>query len=193
MKTLIIDNYDSFTYNLYQYIGEMGGNPIVVRNDQLKISDIKKGEYSHIIISPGPGSPDDQSYFGICKEVILKYGKELPILGVCLGHQGIIYAYGGKVIKAKTIRHGKTSVIEHNEKDIFKNIKTPIEGMRYHSLVGEKKSFPECLMVTARSKDDGEIMGIKHKEYKTFGVQFHPESIGTQEGKMILKNFLQIN
>lgn len=192
MKTLIIDNYDSFTYNLYQYIGELGGDPLVVRNDGITIPEIKKGKYNHIVISPGPGSPDDQNYFGICREVILQLGKSVPILGVCLGHQGIIFAYGGNIVRANIIKHGKQSLIEHNGKGIFKGVKNPLRGMRYHSLVGERESIPDDLEVTATSIDDRAVMGITHKKYPIFGVQFHPESIGTEEGKKILENFLFI-
>lgn len=192
MKTLIIDNYDSFTYNLYQLIGELGGNPVVVRNDKLTLSDIRARKYSHIVISPGPGDPSDPAYFGICKEVILMFGKNIPLLGVCLGHQGIIYAFGGKVVKAPVIKHGKTSMIKHNKTGIFKDVNNPLVGMRYHSLIGEQISFPDSLEVTATSGDDQAIMGIKHKKYPIFGVQFHPESIGTEEGKKILENFLSV-
>ncbi len=190
MKTLITDNYDSFTYNLYQFIGELGGNPTVLRNDKLTLGDVKNGKYSHIVISPGPGDPSDPAYFGICKEIILTFGKNVPILGVCLGHQGIVYAFGGKIIRAPLIKHGKTSVINHNQKGIFKNIKNPLVGMRYHSLIGEKVNLPKDLEITATSSDDKAIMGVRHKKFSVFGVQFHPESIGTEEGKKILTNFL---
>ncbi|OGG25754.1 aminodeoxychorismate/anthranilate synthase component II [Candidatus Gottesmanbacteria bacterium RIFCSPLOWO2_01_FULL_39_12b] len=190
MKTLIIDNYDSFTYNLYQYIGELGGNPKVFRNNKITLGEIKKGKYTHIIISPGPGSSDDPAYFGICMQVILQIGKSIPILGVCLGHQGTISAFGGRVVRANVIKHGKQSVIEHNGKGIFKGIKNPLRGMRYHSLVGEKESIPDDLEITAVSFDDQAVMGVKHRKYPIFGVQFHPESIGTEEGKKILENFL---
>lgn len=192
MKTLIIDNYDSFTYNLYQFLGELGGNPAVVRNDKLTIQEAGDGIYSHIVISPGPGDPSDPAYFGICKDAILTLGPDIPILGVCLGHQGIIYAFGGKIIRAPLIKHGKTSVISHNRKGIFKDVKNPLVGMRYHSLIGEEISLPESLEITAISSDDGAIMGVKHKKHPIFGVQFHPESIGTEEGKKILMNFLSI-
>lgn len=192
MKTLIIDNYDSFTYNLYQLIGELKGMPDVVRNDKLTLSDVKNRKYSHIVISPGPGDPSDPAYFGICNEVIMTFGKNIPLLGVCLGHQGIIYAYGGKIIRAPHIKHGKTSVIKHNQKGIFKNVKNPLVGMRYHSLIGEKVSLPDSLEIIATSEDDKAIMGIAHKKFPVFGVQFHPESIGTQEGKKILTNFLSL-
>ncbi len=192
MKTLIIDNYDSFTYNLYQYIGELGGMPTVVRNDQLTLEQIKRENFSHIVISPGPGDPSDPAYFGVCKDVILTLGKNIPILGVCLGHQGIIYAFGGKITRAPLIKHGKTSVVKHNQQGIFKNVKNPLIGMRYHSLIGEKRSIPVCLEVTATSADDKAIMGVGHKNFPIFGVQFHPESIGTEDGKVILRNFLTI-
>ncbi len=192
MKTLIIDNYDSFTYNLYQFIGELGGSPEVIRNDQVTFEDIKRNKYSHIVISPGPGSPDDPAYFGICKEVILTFGKTVPILGVCLGHQGIISAFGGRVIRAGTIKHGKQSVIKHNGKYIFKDVKNPLRGMRYHSLIGERESMPEVLEVTATSTYDEVVMGVRHKEFPIFGVQFHPESIGTEDGRKILQNFLKL-
>ncbi len=192
MKTLIIDNYDSFTYNLYQYIGELKGNPVVFRNNEITLAAIKRGLFSHIVISPGPGSPETPAYFGICRNVILTLGKTTPLLGVCLGHQGIISAFGGKITKAGVIKHGKQSLIKHNQKGIFKNVKNPILGMRYHSLVGKKTEIPKCLEITAYSLDDGEVMGVSHKKYPIFGVQFHPESIGTKQGKKILGNFLKI-
>ena len=191
MKTLIIDNYDSFTYNLYQLLGELGGNPTVVRNDAITLQEIKEKRFSHIAISPGPGDSSDESYFGICKQVILSYGSSIPILGICLGHQGIIHAYGGKIIKAPLIKHGKTSLIHHKQKGLFKDVKNPLMGMRYHSLVGEKISLPKELEITAISLEDKEIMGVKHKRFPVFGVQFHPESIGTEEGEKILINFLK--
>jgi len=192
MKTLIIDNYDSFTYNLYQYIGELGGNPQVHRNDKLTINQLKINCYSHIVISPGPGNPTDPKYFGICKEVILTFGKVVPILGVCLGHQGIISCFGGKIVRASQIKHGKTSIIQHNQKGIFADVKNPLVGMRYHSLMGEQESLPDNIKVTATSLDDQAIMGVKHKKYPIFGIQFHPESIGTEDGFKILQNFLEV-
>ncbi|MBI5452619.1 aminodeoxychorismate/anthranilate synthase component II [Candidatus Gottesmanbacteria bacterium] len=192
MKTLIIDNYDSFTYNLYQYIGELGGNPEVYRNDRLTIGEVKKSSFSHIVISPGPGNPTDPKYFGICSDVILTFEKIIPILGVCLGHQGIIARFGGKIIRAGEIKHGKKSLITHNGRGIFKNVKSPLYGMRYHSLVGEKESIGEVLQITAITVDSEIIMGVEHKKYPIFGIQFHPESIGTEEGKKILMNFLSI-
>ncbi len=189
LKTLIIDNYDSFVYNLVQYIGEQGGNPVVYRNDKITLEEIEKISPTHIVISPGPGNPTDPHYFGVCSQVILKYGKKKPVLGVCLGHQGICAVFGGKVVKAPEIMHGKTSRISHTGKSVFKGIQNPLEGMRYHSLIGEKESLPECLAITAET-EDGLIMGVQHKEYPIHGIQFHPESIGTKEGKKIIKNFL---
>ncbi len=192
MKVLIIDNYDSFTYNLYQYIGELGGNPVVVRNDQITVDQIKAGNYSHIIISPGPGDPTDRSYFGICTDVIATLGKTIPILGVCLGHQGIISGFGGNIIRAPKPMHGKQSTIHHNSHGIFTSVENPLIGMRYHSLMGKRETLPSCLTIDATSSD-GVIMAVSHRKFPIFGIQFHPESIGTQEGKKILKNFLNIN
>ena len=191
MKTLIIDNYDSFTYNLYQLIGELGGNPIVVRNDQITVGEIVKERYSHIVISPGPGSPDDPDYFGVCDQVIIDSGKSIPVLGVCLGHQGIIHCFGGKIVRADRILHGKKSLIRHNRHGIFKNVRNPLIGVRYHSLIGEPISLPLDIEITAET-DDGTIMGVRHKNFPIFGIQFHPESVGTEDGKLILKNFLDI-
>lgn len=191
MKILIIDNYDSFTYNLYQYVGALGGNPVVVRNDAITLDQVKEGGCSHVIISPGPGDPTDPHYFGICRDVILECGKTISVLGVCLGHQGIIAAFGGKVVRAPVIKHGKTSLITHEGKGIFRNIPHPLKGMRYHSLVGEKVILPSCLEVTAVSQDDGQIMGVRHRELPIEGIQFHPESIGTEYGMELLKNFLR--
>jgi len=190
MKTLIIDNYDSFTYNLYQYLAELKGNPEVKRNNQISLGEIEDGNYSHLVISPGPGSPEDSNYFGICRQVILKIGPKIPLLGVCLGHQGIIFSFGGKIKRADKIIHGKQSLIKHSGKRIFKGVENPLLGMRYHSLIGEKKNLPKCLKIEAETINDGVIMAVKHKKYPIFGVQFHPESIGTKEGKKILKNFL---
>lgn len=190
MKTLLIDNYDSFTYNLYQYVGELGGNPEVYRNDQITLQEIKKLKPDRIIISPGPGSPDDPRYFGIGKETILKLGPTIPLLGVCLGHQGIVYVFGGKVIRAPEIMHGKTSLIQHNEQGIFKGLKNPFQGMRYHSLIGERDTLPACLAITAETCENTLIMAVQHKEYPIYGIQFHPESIGTPHGKELINNFL---
>ena len=185
---LVIDNYDSFTYNLVQYLGELGANPVVFRNDEITINKIKKLKPSKIIISPGPGMPKDA---GISKSVIKEFSGRIPILGVCLGHQCIGEVFGGKVVGASRIMHGKTSLVYHTKKGIFKRVKSPFEATRYHSLVIEKKSVPSVLDVVAKTKQK-EIMGVKHKVYPTWGVQFHPESILTKEGKRILNNFLKI-
>ena len=183
---LVIDNYDSFTYNLVQYLGELGAKLSVFRNDKLTLNKIKKLKPRCIIISPGPGMPSDA---GISNEVIKKFSGDIPILGVCLGHQCIGEVFGGKVVRAKYIMHGKTSLIHHNKKTIFKNVKSPFEATRYHSLIIERKSLPKVLEIIAETAKK-EIMGIKHKTHPTWGVQFHPESILTGEGKKILNNFL---
>lgn len=182
----MIDNYDSFTYNLVQYLSSLGENIQVFRNDLITIDKIKKLSPKKIVISPGPGRPRDA---GISCEVIRSFAGKAPILGVCLGHQCIGYVYGGKIIRAKQLMHGKTSKIYHNKKDIFKDLPNPFEATRYHSLIVEKKSLPPCLEITAWTKD-GEIMGLRHKSYPVWGVQFHPESILTKAGKDILANFL---
>ena len=191
MKFLIIDNYDSFVYNLAQRLGELGVSSDVIRNDKITINEIKNGNYDAIVISPGPGTPEDERYFGICKNVIMELGPETPILGVCLGHQGIIDCFGGKVTNARNIRHGKTSQIKHYGDSLFKGVENPFRATRYHSLVGEKTIIPDSLKITAVAEDDGEIMGVSHKEFLIEGVQFHPESILTDEGKKILKNFIE--
>ena len=192
MKFLIIDNYDSFVYNLAQILGELGVKSDVIRNDKITIEQIKKNNYDAIIISPGPGTPDDKKYFGICVDVISELGPEKPILGVCLGHQGIIHAFGGKVVNARNVRHGKTSPVKHEETPLFENVDSPFRATRYHSLVGDKTIIPDSLEVTAIAEDDGEIMGVSHKQYLIEGVQFHPESILTSEGKKILGNFIKM-
>ncbi len=191
MKFLIIDNYDSFVYNLAQYLGELGVESDVIRNDKITLDEIKQNNYDAIIISPGPGTPEEKKYFGVCSDVITKMGPTTPILGVCLGHQGIIHAFGGKVTNAGCVRHGKTSPVNHNNSKLFKGVNNPFRATRYHSLVGDKTIIPDVLEVTATAADDGEIMAIKHKEYLIEGVQFHPESIMTEEGKKILANFIR--
>ena len=183
---LMIDNYDSFTYNLVQYFGELGADLKVCRNDELSLGQIKRIRPKQIVISPGPGRPEGA---GISVDIIREFAGKIPIFGVCLGHQCIGYAYGGKIIRAKKLMHGKTSLIRHDNKEIFKGIENPFEATRYHSLVVEKKTMPKCLEVTARTSD-GEIMGLRHKDFPLWGVQFHPESILTKEGKGILRNFL---
>ena len=184
---LVIDNYDSFTYNLVQYFGELGADLKVYRNDELSVDQIKKMHPEGIVISPGPGRPEGA---GISIDIIKIFSKKIPTLGVCLGHQCIASAFGGKIIRAKNLMHGKTSMIRHDDKEIFKGVENPFEATRYHSLVIERKTMPKCLEVTAQS-NDGEIMGVRHKEFPLWGVQFHPESILTKEGKKILNNFLQ--
>jgi len=184
---LMIDNYDSFTYNLVQYFGELGAVVRVIRNDKITLEGIKKARPEKIVISPGPGRPEDA---GISCQVIKEFAGKIPILGVCLGHQAIGYVYGGRIVGAKRLMHGKTSRIFHDRKGIFLNIPSPFEATRYHSLIVERKSLPSCLQVTAWTADK-EIMGLKHKEYPVFGVQFHPESILTVAGKRILLNFLK--
>ncbi len=192
MKFLIIDNYDSFVYNLAQILGEIGVECDVIRNDKISIDEIKEKKYDGIIISPGPGTPVDKKYFGICSNVITEIGPMIPILGVCLGHQGIIQCFGGKVVNAGHVRHGKTSPIKHYNDTIFKDVKNPFQATRYHSLVGDKTIIPDTLKITAIAEDDGEVMGISHKKYLIEGVQFHPESIMTPEGKKILENFVNM-
>lgn len=189
LKILIIDNYDSFTYNLYQYIGEINPNIEVFRNDKITIEQIEKKAPSHIIISPGPGFPKDA---GISIEIIKTLGKHIPLLGVCLGHQAIGEAFGGKVIHAKELMHGKASeVFINRECALFRSLNEKIMAGRYHSLIVENGSLPACLKVTARA-ENGEIMGLMHETYPIFGIQFHPESILTPDGKKILSNFLNI-
>ena len=191
MKFLIIDNYDSFVYNIAQYLGELGIDCDVIRNDKITLEQIKQNKYDAIIISPGPGTPEDRKYFGVCSDVIKDMGSTTPILGVCLGHQGIIHAFGGKVTNAGGVRHGKTSQVDHTNSKLFQDVKNPFRATRYHSLVGDKTTIPDSLEVTAIAADDGEIMAIKHKEYLIEGVQFHPESIMTEDGKKILANFIK--
>ncbi|MEK6981739.1 MAG: aminodeoxychorismate/anthranilate synthase component II [Candidatus Micrarchaeota archaeon] len=190
MNVLLIDNFDSFVYNLYQYLGELGCKVDIIRNNQINLEEIKKKNYSKIVISPGPGNPENERDFGKCKEVILELGKSIPVLGICLGHQGIANAFGGRVIKAQKPMHGKTSQINHNGNGLFKNIKNPLSIMRYHSLIADEFSLPSCLEIIARSTDDNVIMALRHKQFPIFGIQFHPESIMSEEGKQILKNFL---
>ena len=186
---LMIDNYDSFTYNLVQYLGELKAKVKVYRNDALTVEKIRKMKPEKIVISPGPGRPEDA---GISIDIIKQLGPEIPILGVCLGHQGIGYAFNGKVINAKRLMHGKTSMIKHDGRGIFKGLPNPFEATRYHSLVIDSKHVPDCLVVTAKTTDDGEIMGVMHKIYPIYGVQFHPESILTKQGMNILRNFLRL-
>ena len=191
MKFLIIDNYDSFVYNIAQYLGELGVESDVIRNDKITLDEIREADYDAIIISPGPGTPEDKKYFGVCSDVIKDMGASTPILGVCLGHQGIIHAFGGKVTNAGCVRHGKTSLVDHTDSELFKDVKNPFRATRYHSLVGDKTEIPDVLEVMAIATDDGEVMAIKHKDHLIEGVQFHPESIMTEDGKKILENFIK--
>ena len=186
---LVIDNYDSFTYNLVQYLGELGADLKVYRNDKITIDKIRKLKPKRIVISPGPGEPKDA---GISEDVIRTFGKSIPILGVCLGHQAIGEVFGGKVGPAKNLMHGKTSLVYHDKQGILKGIPSPFEATRYHSLIVERKRFPDVLTITARTKDTNEIMGLQHKKYPIYGVQFHPESILTPEGKKLLGNFIKL-
>ena len=184
---LVIDNYDSFTYNIVQELGELGAEIEVVRNDQSTVADIRARQPSHIVVSPGPGFPKDA---GISRDVIRELGAEIPLLGVCLGHQCIGEVYGGKVVHAPELMHGKTSMICHEGDPLFAEVPNPFVATRYHSLVVEKASLPEELIVTAYT-ETGEIMGVRHREYPVIGVQFHPESILTSFGMQILQNFLE--
>jgi anthranilate synthase component 2 len=191
LKVLVLDNYDSFVYNIVQYVAELGGRPIIFRNNRVTIDEIENLNPDRIIISPGPGTPLEEKYFGVCGEVITRIGPKTPLLGVCLGHQGIVVAFGGEIIPAKRLMHGKTSPIEHDGQGIFYGVSNPFIATRYHSFSCNESSLPTCLKVTARSKDDMEIMGVRHIRYPIEGVQFHPESIMTRDGKKIIENFLR--
>jgi anthranilate synthase/aminodeoxychorismate synthase-like glutamine amidotransferase len=185
----MIDNYDSFTYNLVQYFGELGEEIEVFRNDKISIPEIEKLDPEMLVISPGPGTPKDA---GISLDLIHYFKGKIPILGVCLGHQCIGEAFGGKIVSAPRLMHGKTSQIYHDGKEIFKGLSNPFEATRYHSLIIEKENIPESLEIIAWTEEQ-EIMGVKHKRYLMIGVQFHPESILTKEGKQLLKNFLTLS
>jgi len=188
MKLLVIDNYDSFTYNLVQYLGELGATSDVVRNDAITVEEVGRRGAEAVVISPGPCTPAEA---GISVETILRWAGRLPILGVCLGHQSLGAALGGRVVHAKTLMHGKTSQIRHRSTDVFEGLPSPFEATRYHSLAVARDGLPETLLVTAET-DDGEIMGMRHRDFPVFGVQFHPESILTVHGKALLANFLRI-
>ena len=183
---LLIDNYDSFTYNLVQYLGELGARCRVVRNDQVSMTEMKTYELTHLVVSPGPCTPSEA---GISEEAIQTLAGRVPILGVCLGHQCIGSAFGGRVVRAGRLMHGKSSPIHHDGRTIFQKVPTPFQAIRYHSLLVERDTLPDCLEISAETRE-GEIMGVRHKQFVIEGVQFHPESIMTQEGKNILKNFL---
>jgi anthranilate synthase component 2 len=183
---LLIDNYDSFTYNLAQYFGELGCELLVKRNDEISLDEIGALAPEHICISPGPCTP---RHAGISKDIVLRFGAKVPILGVCLGHQCIAEAYGGRIVRAASLVHGKSSTIRHNGSGLFTDLPTPLEAGRYHSLVVERSSFPRCLEIIAESYD-GEIMALRHRELPMYGVQFHPESVLTRDGKKILARFV---
>jgi anthranilate synthase/aminodeoxychorismate synthase-like glutamine amidotransferase len=190
-RILVIDNYDSFTYNLVQYIGELGGDPVVYRNDAIALDKVAELAPSGIVISPGPGNPANPRDFGVSAAILKTISKETPTLGVCLGLQGFAHHYGGKVVHAKSLMHGKTSGITHDGKGVFKGLRNPLTGGRYHSLVVEEKSLPAEIEVSARTSD-GEVMGARHKRHPIEGVQFHPESILTEDGKKLITNFLEM-
>ncbi len=185
---LMIDNYDSFTFNIVQYLGELGAEVKVVRNDQITVEEAEKLRPTKILVSPGPCSPAEA---GVSCDIIRHFGSKLPVFGVCLGHQALGYVYGGKVIRADRLMHGKTSPILHSGKGVLKGMPNPFDAIRYHSLLVERKSLPAELEITAETKE-GEIMGLQHRTLPVYGVQFHPESILTQDGKRILQNFLEI-
>ena len=188
MKLLVIDNYDSFTYNLVQYLGELGATSDVVRNDAISVDEVGRRGADAIVISPGPCTPAEA---GISVDTILRYTGRLPILGVCMGHQSLGAAFGGRVVHAKTLMHGKTSQIRHRNSDVFQGLPSPFEATRYHSLAVAREGLPDVLVITAET-EDGEIMGMRHAEHPVFGVQFHPESILTVQGKALLANFLRL-
>ena len=201
MKVLIVDNFDSFTYNLYQSVGTILTQKYrrfkleVKRNNQITAEKIISSSYSDIIISPGPGDPSDATYFGVCAQIITRIGKHVPVLGVCLGMQGMAYYYGGKVIRATRPMHGKISIVQHDGKGVFKGVPQNIKAMRYHSLVAEPHSLPSCLEVSATAINNYrhgpiEIMGLRHKNFPIEGIQFHPESFATEYGNLMLQNFL---
>jgi anthranilate synthase component 2 len=190
MRVLLIDNFDSFTYNLYQYLGELAEEVVVARNNDIPFDDIRSGAFTHIVISPGPGDPTDKAYFGGAGDVIEEFHGRYPLLGICLGHQGIGAAFGAKITKAPVIMHGKTSTFSHNGEGILHGVPEEITVMRYHSLAIDPETVPEELAVDAVA-DDGSIMAFHHKKHPTFGLQFHPESFATPAGKLLLGNFLK--
>jgi len=190
MKVLLIDNFGSFTYNLYQYLGELADEVTVARNNKIPVDRIKAGDFSHIVISPGPGDPTDPDYFGGNNQVIKEFHQAYPILGICLGHQGIGAAFGASVVKAPVIMHGKTSGLSHSGQGLFAGLPDKITVMRYHSLVVDAKTLPGVLVVDSVA-GDGSVMAFRHRQYPTFGLQFHPESFRTETGKALLKNFLK--
>lgn len=199
MKTLVIDNFDSFTFNLVQYLGELGANPVVYRNDAIDAKEAERMAPDAILISPGPGNPSDAKAFGVCGDLLMGLSKTTPTLGVCLGLQGFVHEYGGKVLHAKRILHGKASPVHHDGTGLLRGVPSPFNAARYHSLVVERESLPADIVETAWVLDDtpdapgrrGEVMGVRHKRHPIEAVQFHPESILTEHGKLMLKNFLE--
>jgi anthranilate synthase component II len=189
MKVLLLDNYDSFVFNLAQALRSLGATTVVARNDAVSLSDVRALSPDAVVISPGPGRPEDPRYFGVCHDVLRAL--HLPLLGVCLGHQGIVHGFGGRIVNAPQVKHGKASLIEHDGSALFAGISSPFEAMRYHSLVAEPASMPACLRVTARTAD-GVVMAVQHERAPIYGVQFHPESIGTPSGPRLLANFLEL-
>lgn len=191
MRVLILDNFDSFVYNLADYVGKLGADPIVVRSGKIDLKGIEELSPDRIILSPGPGHPSEKRYAGICEDAVLQFSRNIPILGVCLGHQIIVHAFGGRIVRARRIIHGKASIIQHIGRGIFRGIENPIKAGRYHSLVADEAGLPSCFEVIARSVEDGEIMGVRHRKLPIIGLQFHPESILTVDGIKLLKNFLE--
>ncbi len=191
MKVLILDNYDSFVYNLAQCVGALGGEPLVLRNDWVTVDEVEKLSPERIIVSPGPGNPSDERSFGVCASVLRGISRDVPTLGVCLGHQGIGQVFGAKIGRAPKIMHGKTSRIVHDGKGVLQGVASPLQATRYHSLAVQKEGLPAELRVTALALDDAEIMGLRHSRYPIEGVQFHPESIMTLEGMKIVRNFIE--
>jgi anthranilate synthase/aminodeoxychorismate synthase-like glutamine amidotransferase len=191
VKLLIIDNYDSFVFNLAQALRSLGAQTRVARNDAISLGEVVELSPDAIVISPGPGRPEQPRYFGVCGELLRELGSRVPMLGVCLGHQGIVHSCGGRIVPAPCVMHGKRSAIEHDGTGLFAGIPSPLVAMRYHSLVADAEHMPECLRVNARSAD-GLVMAVAHRSAPLYGVQFHPESIGTPEGPRILDNFLAL-
>jgi len=191
MNVVLVDNYDSFTFNLYQLLGELGAEVTVRRNDEVDSAGIARLRPTHIVLSPGPGRPDRPRDFGVCADAIVEHGPRVPLLGVCLGHQGIVHVLGGRVVAAPTVVHGKSSPVRHHGEGLFAGLPEPLEAMRYHSLTAERASLPASLRVTAET-EDGVLMGIAHESWPVHGVQFHPESIGTPDGGRLLANFLAL-
>jgi len=189
-RVLVLDNYDSFTYNLVHLIGVLGAEPIVIRNDAINLAGIEELTPTHLILSPGPGRPSEPRDFGICGAALLRFGPYIPILGVCLGHQGIVHYLGGRVVQAPSVVHGKQSRVRHDGGGLFAGVPNDVEVMRYHSLVADRATLPSCLRVTAETVDDGVVMAVAHEQWPMVGVQFHPESIGTPVGRLLMANFL---